>query len=64
MELDKKKKPLQYDYANRYSSIFFNDDRLVNRQYPFNELTDQYLSWGNDWDYVENALFKFSPQIK
>jgi hypothetical protein len=57
------KKPLQYEFMGRFSAVFFENAELTERKYPFNELTDQFLSYGNDWDYIESDNFKYSPEI-
>lgn len=59
----KNEKSLKYDFENRFSAILFINDKMVDRKYPFNYLTDQYLSMCTEWDYIENLNFKFSPNI-
>lgn len=57
-------KPLGYDFQDRFSAVLYHNDELTERQYPFKELTEQYLSWGNDWEYVNAKNFKYSPSIQ
>lgn len=57
------KTPLKYDFEGRFSAVLFENDGLKERLYPYRAMTEQYLSWGNDWDYIESKKFKFSPII-
>lgn len=59
------KKPLNYDFQDKFSSVIIplNTGNNVIRIYPDNDLTDFYLSWWPDWDYILSPQFKWSPDF-
>jgi hypothetical protein len=54
-------KPLSYDFQGRFSSTILPVDYSfpVERQYPFEEITEVFLSFLPDWDLITNPSFKF-----
>ncbi|HCW06681.1 MAG TPA: hypothetical protein DGG95_04865, partial [Cytophagales bacterium] len=54
------KNPLRYDFNKRYSAVAISGE-LIKKRYPFNELTELFLNYGPDWDYVKRPDFTFSP---
>jgi hypothetical protein len=58
------KKPLGYDFENRFSSVVVPIDVAgsISRTYPWHEFTDMFLNTLINWDYVTSKAFKFTPK--
>lgn len=59
--------PLDYDFEERFSSVEIPTDKSLEivRDYPFIDLTDQFLSYAPPvWDYALAESFKYSPNLK
>lgn len=55
---------LNYDFEDRFSSILFHQGKLIKRTYPFERLTEQFLCYGANWDFIEDVSFQYSPSIE